>query len=115
MSTKKDVIEEMLRRVKAAEGGHCCESGHCWHAKHGAIWMVVKDGHVILECCRCPATRSVHADHAMDTCRENRESFRLWGNGALTGWSQDLGKMAVEAYEARDERERGRQATKFRC
>jgi hypothetical protein len=101
MSTKKDVIEEMLRRVKAAEGGHCCDSGHCWHAKHGAIWMVVKDGHVVQECCRCPATRSVHRDHAMDTCME-REKFKLYAGGPLAeGWTSTF--------------DRGREETKFRC
>lgn len=114
MSTKRDILEEMLTRnaesMKGSEeDGHCCGSDHCWHAKRGAIWMVVKDGHVIQECCRCPATRSVHADHAHDTClgrdgyKLGRKSdpFKLYAGGPLgQDWTSDF--------------ERGRQATKFR-
>lgn len=37
---------------------------HCWHAYQGAYHMVLKDGHILQKCCRCPATRQVHRDHA---------------------------------------------------
>jgi hypothetical protein len=53
------------------EAGHCCTSGHCWHAKNGAIWMVIKDGYVVQECCDCTAIRSVHRDHLMGSGRDD--------------------------------------------
>ena len=39
---------------------------HCWHAKRGPIWMVLKDGHIVQQCCHCTTTRTVHADHARE-------------------------------------------------
>ena len=38
---------------------------HCWHSRRGPIHMVVPDGHVVEECCRCHAHRTVHIDHAL--------------------------------------------------
>ncbi len=40
------------------------EHKHCWHAKRGGVWMVIKDGHTVQECCKCSAIRQVHRDHA---------------------------------------------------
>ena len=36
---------------------------HCWHVKRGPIWMVIPDGHVVQECCKCHSIRTTHADH----------------------------------------------------
>jgi hypothetical protein len=99
-------MNSWMKKFQGEDGkdeGHCCASGHCWHRKTGAIWMVVKDGHVIQECCRCDATRSVHADHAIDTCREknNESKFKLYAGGPPQGWTSDF--------------DRGIEASKFRC
>lgn len=40
-----------------------CEQ-HCYHTKRGPIMMVIADGHIVEECCRCHQTRTIHADHA---------------------------------------------------
>lgn len=45
---------------------------HCWHVHRGAIWMVLKDGHIVQECCRCEATRTIHAEHAKEAPHVNR-------------------------------------------
>lgn len=36
---------------------------HCWHHYRGAILMVIPDGHVVQECCKCHQHRTVHAEH----------------------------------------------------
>jgi hypothetical protein len=130
MSTHdKKLFEQRLAAGK--EDGHCCSSAHCWHRKTGAIWMVVKDGHVLQECCRCPATRTIHLDHAMERRQSedeyegadavggggrggcpSRNPFRdkldspgnrwkLWAGSGIPGWTSEF--------------ERGRRETKFRC
>jgi len=37
---------------------------HCWHAHEGPLFMVVPDGHIVQECCKCQAHRTIHRDHA---------------------------------------------------
>jgi hypothetical protein len=46
---------------------------HCWHFYHGAIHMVIPDGHVVRQCCKCQAIRAVHADHALDQHERGRK------------------------------------------
>lgn len=77
--TNEDILARMMAQ-KAA--GHCCAGGgsHCWHLKRGAIWMVVKDGHVIQECCKCPQTRSIHGDHAFEDRRGHGDDFKLYAD-----------------------------------
>ena len=108
MSTHdKKLFEQRLAAGK--EDGHCCSSAHCWHRKTGAIWTVVKDGHVLQECCRCPATRTIHLDHAMER-RQSEDDYKfdssgnrwkLWAGSGIPGWTSEF--------------ERGRRETKFRC
>lgn len=38
----------------------------CYHAKKGPIMMVIPDGHIVQECCKCHNTRVVHIDHLKD-------------------------------------------------
>lgn len=40
---------------------NCCD--HCYHAYCGPIWMVIPQGHVILQCCKCHQMTVVHHDH----------------------------------------------------
>lgn len=40
---------------------YCTE--HCYHVHHGPIWMVVPDGHVVIRCCKCGATKLEHREH----------------------------------------------------
>jgi len=42
------------------------ECNHCWHAKEGAFMMVMRDGHIMQQCCKCGACRTVHRDHALE-------------------------------------------------
>jgi hypothetical protein len=44
----------------------CKEHIHCWHRHEGPIWMVIPNGHVVQKCCKCPAMRTMHRDHACD-------------------------------------------------
>lgn len=44
---------------------------HCWHLFLGTLWMVVKPGHVVQSCCKCPKIRQVHRDHLQDSDQEN--------------------------------------------
>jgi len=37
--------------------------GCCWHIFTGAIHMVLQDGQIVEQCCKCHATRVVHRDH----------------------------------------------------
>lgn len=39
------------------------ECNHCYHAHRGPIWMVIPNGHVVEECCKCHSTRTVHVEH----------------------------------------------------
>ena len=41
-----------------------CGQVHCFHIYRGPMHMVIPDGHVALRCCRCPAMKTQHADHA---------------------------------------------------
>lgn len=36
---------------------------HCYHPFNGPVSMVLEDGHVLLKCCKCPATKTEHQDH----------------------------------------------------
>ncbi len=49
-----------LEAPRMREGNH----EHCFHALRGPIFMVVPDGHIVQKCCKCEATRVIHADHA---------------------------------------------------
>lgn len=40
------------------------EHEHCWHLHRGPLMMVLRDGHVVQNCCKCQATRTVHGEHA---------------------------------------------------
>jgi hypothetical protein len=37
---------------------------HCWHAFRRAFMMVLPNGYVLQECCKCHEHRTIHADHA---------------------------------------------------
>lgn len=50
--------------MKFSDDDNC---DHCWHAKRGPIMMVIPDGHIVQECCKCHRTQTVHADHAHNT------------------------------------------------
>lgn len=50
----------------------CETEGHCWHPKKGAIAMVVPDGHVVQQCCDCPAIRTIHEAHVGDPLKAGR-------------------------------------------
>lgn len=39
---------------------------HCWHAKSGPYMMVLRDGCILQQCCKCDATKQVHKDHAWE-------------------------------------------------
>jgi len=54
---------------------HTQESSHqhCWHAHRGPIWMVVPNGHILQDCCKCHATRLIHVDHAYGYYRHLRD------------------------------------------
>ncbi len=117
---EKDLVKEFLARKGQEASGHCCDDAHCWHVKRGAIWMVVKDGHVIQECCHCPATRSIHAEHALEKYRS--EGFKLEVQGSKTfplpphpnpRWKVWAGGPLPEGWTS--DFERGREAQKFRC
>lgn len=41
----------------------CLQASHCWHTMRGPLWIVLKDGFIVQQCCRCEATRQVHRDH----------------------------------------------------
>lgn len=41
----------------------CCNGDHCWHISTKPIMMVVPDGHVVVACCHCQTTRTMHYDH----------------------------------------------------
>lgn len=40
------------------------EHEHCWHIFTGPLLMVIRDGHVVQKCCKCPAMRQVHREHS---------------------------------------------------
>ena len=42
---------------------------HCWHRFFGVLHMVVPQGRIVQECCKCSQTRVVHSDHAHDDCK----------------------------------------------
>lgn len=44
----------------------CSGTNHCWHARRAPIMMVIKDGHVVQQCCKCRAIRQVHIEHMND-------------------------------------------------
>lgn len=41
----------------------------CWHAYEGPSMVVLEDGHILQKCCKCPATRTIHKDHAHESSR----------------------------------------------
>jgi hypothetical protein len=55
-----------------------CEScEHCFHMKMGPILMVVKDGHVVVECCKCGSVREEHRDHLARVLGYDKET-KTW-------------------------------------
>lgn len=38
---------------------------HCWHLFEGPLWVVLRSGHIVQECCKCGQTRIIHRDHAL--------------------------------------------------
>jgi hypothetical protein len=56
--------EELYRQRRIAQG--LPDHEHCFHAFHGALLMVIPDGHVVQKCCKCSATRTIHVDHVHD-------------------------------------------------
>lgn len=42
------------------------ECDHCWHVTRRPMLIIIKDGFVHQTCCKCSATRSLHADHLWD-------------------------------------------------
>lgn len=55
--------------------GECKDGEHCWHRKRGPLWMVLKDGYVVLECCKCTAIKTVHADHLHEELHNGKTRF----------------------------------------
>lgn len=49
---------------------------HCWHTHRGPIHMVIPNGHTVQQCCKCQATRTVHADHTHEHRHEGGQ--RRW-------------------------------------
>jgi hypothetical protein len=44
---------------------------HCWHVrdpdwKNREPLEPIKNGHIMMECCRCPEQKSVHRDHVRE-------------------------------------------------
>lgn len=35
----------------------------CYHVYHGPIWMVIPDGFILVQCCKCGRTKTIHMDH----------------------------------------------------
>jgi len=46
---------------------------HCRHTYRGSLMMVIPDGHVPEQCCKCDAMRTVHAEH-----RETKTGTSRW-------------------------------------
>lgn len=44
---------------------------HCFHPFRGPLLMVVQDGHVVVKCCKCPETKTEHADHLHNRARRS--------------------------------------------
>jgi hypothetical protein len=65
---------------------HDKNHAHCYHLHRGPIWMVIPDGHVVMKCCGCPHTVTVHADHAAELPRHSKP----WGGGK-GGWRRGGG------------------------
>lgn len=57
-----------------------CENGCCLHVFRGPIWMVVPDGHIVMQCCKCQCTKTVHAEHAHEHKR-TRSGGPSWQAG----------------------------------
>lgn len=38
----------------------------CWHQSSEAMMILLRPGQIVQVCCKCSATRTVHADHAWD-------------------------------------------------
>jgi len=49
---------------------------HCWHVYSGPIHMVIPNGHIVQQCCKCESTRTVHVDHAYDNQRAGQRFRR---------------------------------------
>ena len=64
--SKKWAVKEQFRVVRTGNEIKAvpCHTEHHWHVTEGALMIVLKDGHVHQTCCRCPATRTIHRDHA---------------------------------------------------
>lgn len=41
---------------------------HCYHPFTGPLWMVLKDGEVVEECCLCRGYQVVHREHRWESC-----------------------------------------------
>lgn len=39
---------------------------HCWHVFSGPYSMVLHDGEVLMECCKCHEHKTIHRDHLHD-------------------------------------------------
>jgi hypothetical protein len=42
---------------------HHSYCNHCYHRYHGVIWMVVPDGHMVMQCCKCGDMELEHREH----------------------------------------------------
>ena len=40
---------------------------HCWHLFTGPLWMVLRNGEMVEECCLCKEHRVVHREHTRST------------------------------------------------
>lgn len=59
---------------------------HCWHFFRGASYAVLPDGHVVMKCCKCPATDTIHRDDLRDRPRPRAGVWpkgRSWCAGPL--------------------------------
>lgn len=59
----RDARNQEAKSLKTAKDPGPTHS-HCWHATRGPVMQVMKDGYMHQTCCRCPASRTVHRDHA---------------------------------------------------
>jgi hypothetical protein len=42
------------------------DCNHCWHVQEGPSMIVLRDGFILQECCKCHEHRTVHKAHAND-------------------------------------------------
>lgn len=64
-----------------------CAGQCCYHIFHGAIHMVVPDGHIVMQCCTCHHMMTAHRDHTHPLPKESKKKNLSW---KYTGPRPDL-------------------------